>query len=141
MIPENHPWPRSVGENEPLSKHQVSHISMGDLVRLLEAALEAKVGPFGGELVTPKMLSIWFIKTRVGFSWLHRYFAVPLAPWPEVIGRAASHVEGIESAHRCLRSYNGGTQRFYIFKRHQHWRHASPTEIAAQLCLYESVHM
>lgn len=137
MMPNNH-HPAQPGLYKRSLKYRLSHISIGELARLLETALEAQVGPFRGELITPRLLTWWFVRTREGFNWLYRYLEYPLPPWPEALGRAAAHVDGIESAHRCLRGYNGGTQRFYIFKQHEYWRQASPTEITEQLCLDES---
>ena len=115
------------------TKYQQEHISRAELIRLLEAALESGVGPFGSELVTPTMLTHWLCRTGDGFRLLDTYLATPIAPWPIAIGRVISEVDGIEPAQRCLRAYSYSPVRFYILRNHEHWRQASPAQIIAVL--------
>lgn len=61
-------------------KYRLSHIPIADLVQLLESALEAQVGPFRGELITPRLLTLWFVRTREGFNLLYEYLEHPLPP-------------------------------------------------------------
>ena len=121
-------------------RYQSRHVSTQDLVWLLEAALEAKAGPFSGELTTPQLLYIWLTQTSQGLEWLFRYLEHPLPPWPEVIGRAVVRIPAIESMRRTLPRYRRGYQHtVYILRDHERWRKAPPSVVARQLYLDEAL--
>lgn len=124
---------------ERYRRYQRNHVSTQDLVWLLEDALGAQVGPFAGELTTPRLLTVWLTQTKEGLDWLFRYMEYPLPPWPEVIGRAVVRIPAIESMRRTLPRYRRGYQHtVYILKYHEQWRQAPPSVVALRLYLDES---
>jgi hypothetical protein len=125
---------------KPPTKYQLEHVSRAELIRLLEAALALGAGPFGRELVTPSMLTLWFCQTSEGFSLLYEYLSEAIPPWPIAIGRVVSEVDGMEAAQRCLRPYSDSPIRFYILKNHAYWRNASPLDIMDELCRNDTLY-